>query len=729
MSEIRTEGKGNVPEQVLPVMPNRLDRAALTELEKALGGASRVAWLVDETLRPEPAIMQYLAESRAAGILCCVERQGRDYVVNQVKQMLASGRHVVLLPGKPAQVPAALSDVNAHLLTLPDGSGLPALPVHFACYGKAETGLTLAASPYERGELRFMPIVRAGGSVGVTVQAAWQEAAADAIAHHPLTDRASLAHALLQTLLSHPHARLIDGVDDSSMSYRELLACAIMFSQEVKRHTAHKRMGVILPPGKLAVIANLACWLCGVVPVNIDYTATEADFRRVTEKTGLTRFITEARFVSLRNTFKFPPPRDLIYIENVLREMGSARMKFNRLALGFFSAARITEYLKLPAPAPEEEATLLFTGGACGTPKVVSLTHRMLLSETLQCATRWQPKPGESVFSVLPYANSYGLVAGLLLPLLCGCDIVTYPSTDTPKRHCTLLQHYGVKLAALPPEMLRALFHVAKPETFASLRLCLSVGDHLTADLQYRARNDFNLPLWECYGLAETCSFVTCSQPSVTAAPGQVSLPASKPGTVGVPLPGIAVRITDPNRSDLVHTPDKAGLLWLKGASVLSQYLGDEQATTRNIHGGWFCTGDIAMMDADGLLTLCGRKTRFSKIGGEMVPHEKLEQVLLKVLKANPAATQRQLAVVAVPDRTQGERLILLSTLHQRIYPNDLLSIRYGIMNEGYPSLWSPEQILPVKSIPVLPDGRLNYPLCFAGVCKALGISDVAEHL
>ncbi len=723
MSEIRTEGQGNVPGQAVLVMPNRVDMATLPELEKALGGAAHVAWLVEASCRPAADIMQHLAQTRAAGILCALDQQGREAVCAQVKNWLSSGRHVVLLPGQPAQVPGALSDVPARLLSFADGSGLPALPVHIARLKHEGPELLTAAAAYDAAVIRFMPIVRASGALGVTVQSAWQEAAAEAYRRHPALEKASLAHALVDSLLRHPNARLIDGVDDSSMSFRELLVCAVMFSNEVKKYNGHKRLGIILPPGKLGVIANIACWISGIVPVNIDYNAEEKDFRRVTEAAGLTRFITEERFVSLRNNFKWPPHRDLIFIERVLREMGSARMKFNRTLLRFFSAARVTAHLHLPEPAPDEEATLLFTGGACGTPKAAPITHRMLLADTLQCLCRWQPKSGESLLSVLPFANSYGLTAGLLLPLLSGCDMVTYPATDTPKRLCTLLQHYSVKLAALPPVLIRALFKVAKPETFASLRLFFSVGEKLTADLRGRALNDFRLTLREAYGLAETSPFVSCELPAAGAEPGQLSLPASKPGTTGLPLPGIAVRITDPYRSDLVHAPNNAGLVWLKGASVLGGYLGDEQATMRRIHGSWFCTDDIGFVDADGLLTILGRKTRFSKIGGEMVPHETLEQVLLKVLKANPAVSKRQIAIVAVPDRTQGERLVLLSTLHKMVHPNDLIAIRYGIMNEGYPSLWCPERILPVANIPVLADGRLNYPLCHAGVCKALNIT------
>lgn len=721
MSELRTEGQGNVPEHPIPVLPNRVDLDVLKELEAALGGTARVAWLVEDSLRPSADILQYLQQKRAVGILCSVDRQGREVITERVRAMLAQGRHVVLLPGLPAQVPGSLSDMPARLLTLLDGSNLPALPV-YAGLRQDETAPSAAAELNNARILRLMPQVRPSASLGVTVQSAWMEAAAETMAHHPLLQEASLAHALVRALLAHPNARLIDGVDDSSLTARDLLALAHMAAGAIRKHTSHKRLGIILPPGKLCTIANLACWMCGIVPVNIDYQAEAADFRRVTEAAGLTRFITEERFVSKQNTFSWPLRRDLIFLEQELRELGSGRLKLLQFLLRVCPEARILAHLNLPAPAPDDEATLLFTGGVTGTPKAAPLTHRMLLANTLQSMLRLRPAAQEAVLSVLPLSQGYGLTQGLLMPLLSGCDMVTYPSLDAPKRLCTLMRQYSVKLAVLPPALIRSLFRVADKTTFASLRLLVSVGERLSADVASRARNDFSFPLYEAYGLTEASSMVALNLPTPAAEPGHAAMPAGKPGTAGAPLPGVAVRITDPYRSDLVLPPDTPGLLWLKGANVLRSYLDDEEATMSRVHGGWFCTGDIARMDADGMLTIGGRKTRFSKIGGELVPHETLEQVLLKVLKANPADPKRKLAVVGVPDRTQGERLILLSTLHRTMHPNDIIAIRYGIMNEGYPSLWCPERIVPVNAIPVLPDGRLNYPLCYAGACKAAGV-------
>lgn len=722
MSDIRTEGQGNVPEHPMLVLPNRVDMTVLTELEKALGGPGRVAWMVEESLLPASDIMQHLRQTRAAGLLCSADRQGREAVAERVRGMLAQGRHVVLLTGQPAQSPAAVTDVPARLLSLFDGTGLPALPVYVGMLRKEGTSLTVPAAPYDTLVMRLLPVVRASASMGVTVLTAWMEAAADTMMRHPRLEKASLPQVLVRALLAHPNARLIDGVDDSSVTFRELLAVALMLVGVLKTTSSHKRIGVILPPGKLCTVANLACWLSGMVPVNIDYQADAAAFRRCTEAAGLTRFITEERFVAKQNTFSWPPPRDLIFIDRELREMGPGRIRFNAFLLRVFPVARVLSYLDLPTPSPEDEASLFFTGGVTGTPKAAPLTHRMLLANALQTLQCMQAEAGEALLSVLPLCRAHGLTQGLLLPLLAGCDMVTYPSLNAPKRLGALLRRYSVKLAALPPALIRSLFKTAEKDSFASLRLLLSVGEKLPTDVAVRAAKEFNLALYETYGLTEAAPLTAMNLPTPSVPAGQVVLPANRPGSVGMPLPGVAVRITDPYRSDLVLPPDSPGLLWLKGPSLLQAYLDDEAATMSRVHGGWFCTGDIARLNADGMLNIAGRKTRFSKIGGEMVPHETLEQVLLKVLKADPTLPKRQLAVVGVPDRTQGERLILLSTLHRIMHPNDLIAIRYGIMNEGYPSLWCPESIVPVKSIPVLPDGRLNYPLCFEGACRAAGL-------
>lgn len=714
MSEMRTEGQGNVPQQPVLVIPNRLDFNTMQELERILGGASRVAWLVESSLRPTAEVMNHLAKTRAAGILCSLDTQSREIIAEQVHDRLAQGRHVVLLPGPTLQLPASVSGVPGRLLSLFDDTTLPALPVYIGGQNNTLANALAAPEGAEVTEIRIMPVQRAGAGLGTRVFAAWLEAAADSFAKHPQLQQNTLPALLLRSLSAHPNARLTDGVDDSALTYRELLALAIMFMKVLRRHTHHRRIGVLLPPGKSCAIANVACLLCGIVPVNFNYRLGHKEFSAQVAAAGVTRFITEERFVHKEHRFTWPRSRDLIFVDRELTELGANRLRMWCHLLRLCSRARIAKMAQPAAPAPDDEALLLFTAGAGGAAEAVSLTHRMLLANVLQLQSRLAVEADDCVLSALPAFHAHGYVLGLLLPLLYGQNIVTYPTPDAGKRLCTLMRRYAIRLFCTTPKHLRKILEPAEEGTFSSVRLCLTAGEKLPADLAKDARLRYNLTVCDTYALTETTGAVSVNLPTPAAAE-VTALPGGSPGSVGAVLCGTAIRITDPYRSEQALPPSTPGLLWVRGSAVMREYPNNGQLSAERRHGAWFCTGDIARMDADGMLTIGGRKNRFSRINGEMVPHDMLEHVLGKVLKLDAAAMQRHaVCIVSLPDRSAGERLYLLSSVHRTTHPHDLLTMRYGIMNEGYPAAWTPEQILPVTKIPLLPDGRLDSPACYA---------------
>ncbi len=714
MSNIQTEGQGNVPEQPVLVLPNRLNAAAMQTLETALGGASRVAWLVEDSLRPSAEIMNYLARTRAAGILCSIDRQSREMIAENIHDKLAAGRHVVLLAGEPAALPASVSGVPGRLLSFFDNTTLQALPVYVGGYNNSLTGTFADIDTAEQTDMRFMPVQRAGAGLGTRVLAAWMEAAADQLSKHPILQQESLSQALLRTLTDTPNTRMVDGVDDSTLTRRELLALALMFVKVLRKHTQHKRIGVLLPPGKSSFITNVACVLAGIVPVNFNYDLKEQEFRAQVAAAGITRFITEERFVQKQNRFAWPRSRDLIFVDRELTQLGANRMRLWCRLLHFCSRNRIAKMAGIATPAPDDEAFLLFTSGTGGKMLPVPLTHRMLLAQLAQLQSRTAVEATDSVLSALPASHPLGLTVGLLLPLLYGQEVVTYPTPTAAKRLCTLLRQYSIRIMATTPPLLRRLFDHAEKDSFAALKLCITTGEKLPADMVRDARQRFNLNICDGYGLVETAGLCTLNLPTPSANDAP-ALPGGKPGAVGAPFCGTAIRITDPNRVEQVLPPNTPGLLWVRGAAVMKEYDGYDTDTAERRHGSWFCTGDIARMDADGMLTIGGRRTRFSRINGDMVPHDMLEQLLCKVLKVDAGYLKEHphpICVVSLPDRTHGERLVLLSTLHQTSHPQVLLTLRYGIMNEGYPAAWTPELIIPVKEIPLLSNGRLNVPAC-----------------
>lgn len=170
-------------------------------------------------------------------------------------------------------------------------------------------------------------------------------------------------------------------------------------------------------------------------------------------------------------------------------------------------------------------------------------------------------------------------------------------------------------------------------------------------------------------------------------------------------MPGMTARIIDPDtRADLPLT--STGLLLLRGANVFGGYLDDAAKTAAAFHDGWFVTGDLGRFDDDGFLYIEGRLSRFSKIGGEMVPHGTVEQAIERVMGWEHGETPT-VFVSGVPDVAKGEALVLLTT--QEVSLEDL---RSRLAASGVPNLWVPKIIQRVEKIPMLGTGKTDLKAC-----------------
>lgn len=721
MGNIITEGQGNVPGNPVMIVPNRTDLNVVQALENTLG-AGAICWLIEAGNRPDAEVMSYLNKPGTRGMMCSVARMNKEQLTNQIRQALEHGLHVVLLSGRPSQQPAGIGDVPAEILTMLDDTPLPAMPLYVGMYNNNATAAITHTAPYDILHIQFMPLLKAGASLGTRILSSWTEAAAMQFARHPLLQKASLPHTLLRSLLKNRNALIIDGVDDTQLSYGRMLLLALILCHRIRKQTNNSRLGIILPPGKLATIANVACLLAGVTPVNINYNANAATFRNQSERAGLTRFITEQRFVLKQQQFAWPRQRDILFIDRELSNLSQTRLTLMRTILQVMPPDQIAKWLRLPDVAPEDDAGILFSNSVGSIAKGVAHSHSMLMAGVLQLQSRLQFAPRERILCTAPLYTPIGLVAGLLLPLICGCDMVTYPSPQAAKRICRLAHNYGVAMGCFTPAQVQRLLRHASPATFASTRYLLVSDEKLPQELARRAQVDLKLNLLETYTLSEAAGVVSLCLPAPAPAPGtQHSIPGGKPGTVGAPLPGVAVRITDTAKDDVVLPPSSLGCVWLQGPTVTGGYLANKPDAAHCMRGKWFRTDDVGMLDADGMLTICGRRERFSKVDGKMVSHVMVEDALRSVLKTNPADERRPLAIVGVPGPT-GDRLIMLSTLHKVVNAHDALTVRYALTNAHYPSFWAPEKIIAVPAIPTLPNGKLDYNRCYLGVCQTLGI-------
>ncbi len=720
MPPIRTEGKEHVPARPAFLVPNRIPNLeVLQELESMLGGAQRVAWLVEETCMPTGEVMEYLRQSRAAGIMGSMARQSGIMLAEQLHDMMGSGRHVVLLTGpRDSEDGATLSDVPGRLLSHMDGCSLETVPVYVGMFNEGLENSVTTQQPCHEVRMRVMPPIRGKGAQSARVLEAWMECSADMFAELPLPEDCSLARMLVTAMQSHAEAKIIDGIDDSELTFRQLLAISLMLARHLRRTITHKRLGVILPPGKRAAIANLACLFAGIAPVNINYTAAPEIVREMMLQAHVTRFITEARFVSLQSKFQWPPTRDLIYIDDTLEALGNGRLRVWRTMLRYLHTDRLLRFLKLPARKPHDEVALIFSGSTSGAPRAIVLTHRMALANLMGLQSRMQLREGQHILSTAPLYCSAGLLPGLLMPLLYGYNMVTYPSaSDAGGRLRELILRHGVKSLVATPDVARALIADGQDCPLLNLKYLVAAGGPVPPALARAVKERLQTTLLGSYALSEAGSLVSLSQnntPTATASVRQTA-PYLRQEGIGEPMPGIAVSISDPRRPSHLLPINTPGLVWVRGAALTHSYQDNEEATITNIRNGWLRTGDLGMVDADGKLHIFGTRERYAVVRGEFIPHTALENLLLEGFgETDPAAKERKIAIVSLSDRDARDHLIMLTTLPADKLPPDIAVLSYGIRNEGYSENWCPRIILHVPAIPALPNGRLDYAGCCA---------------
>ncbi len=750
MSYPTIEGKDNLPDHPAFICINRADRRIVQALEQTL---EHVAWLLDATCMPEEDVCRHIFSKPSAGFRGDMSSMKRDAVDARVRALMQQGRHVVFITSRPSQARGSLCDLTPPILAHLAETSLPLLPIYAAYHQPQPEGALEAAEDEEEAQLclRILPELRPG--LGARLRSVWMEAAADHLAAHPLLQQPQLPQQLLQSLLRHREVEFIDGVDDSRLSYGELLLHSLLLARSLREQVNGKRLGIILPPGKRAAIANLACLLGGFSVININYELGAAEAERQMGMAGVNRFITEERFRMKLSDFHWPSERDLLNIDQELQKtvglckplkyLLDRRLK-DKLLLRALQTLRC---LPLPSPGPEEEATILFTCGVEQAPRAVAVSHRMLMASLLQLHSRLSMEPGQRVLSALPLHEGAGFIQGLLLPLLFGYGITSYPNADAGIRLATLITENGVRLLPANPRMLHHLLgsfegrnrkrlkatapQLAQaqkegrlPELFAPLRYIIVCGGALSAPLEQKAQNLLGVQLLSAYSLAEAAPMASLNLPftegGVTDAAGlhAPAIPSCGPGSTGAPLPGVAVRITDLSREGKCLLPGQPGLIWLKGANLARHYLGDEDPLQVN---QWYATGDVGYLDDEGMLVICGRRMRFSTVSGVLVPHERLEAILNVIFHIPPEAG-RKIAIVSVPDPRDGELLILLSAIHKDSADYRYTPMSYDIRNMGYSPLWTPRKLIPMNYIPTLPDGRLDYVYCQRAVCRMLGI-------
>ncbi len=519
----------------------------------------------------------------------------------------------------------------------------------------------------------------------------------------PSLDR-HLAELCILGLKKRPFATaVVDGLDHSLLTRSKLLGAAAALSRYLRKEFPGERIAIVLPASKGSMLANLAVTLADKVPVNLNFTIGRAANESCCRRANLRVAISATQF--MERLKGFPWPERVLKLDELMPRM--KRQIILWWIMSILVPARLLWWLlQIPKAGGHIEALLLFTSGSTGDPKGVVMSHRNIVGNVSQFRQLLDAKKEDAILASLPFFHTFGSTVTLWYPLIEGVPIVTYPNPLEATKNAALIERHKLTLLLATPTFLRGYLRKVDPDKLRSLRLVITGAEKLPLDLAKNFEERFNQRVFEGYGLTETSPVVSVNLPEPRPTKqGEQVQPSSRLGSVGKMAPGIAAEIREPetNRKLSLH---ESGMLWLRGVNIFEGYLRDPERTADVLQDGWLKTGDLGRFDEDGFLYIEGRLSRFSKIGGEMVPHEVIEHKIVDLLDLS-GKDERMVAIVGVQDKAKGEALVLLSAVDV-----DLAQLRKKLHDAGVPNLWIPKHVQRVGAIPVLASGKLDLKRC-----------------
>ncbi len=501
---------------------------------------------------------------------------------------------------------------------------------------------------------------------------------------------------------------LIDSVG-VSLTSRRLLTGVLLFTRRIKRLVPEPTVGILLPASSAAAIANLAGLLAGKRVVNLNYTASPEALGAAIEKAGIRNLITADRFLSrlegrgidLSAAFEGVT---LHPMESMRAGIGKVEALFTLVVASLLPASVLRGIYGSPA-APSDTAAILFSSGSEGTPKGIELTHRNIMANLRQIADVLNTESDDVILGNLPPFHAFGLTVTTFLPLVEGIPVVCHPDPTDAVGSAKAIARYRATVLCSTATFLRLYTKNRKvhPIMLESLRVVVAGAERLAPDVREAFMLKFGKPIYEGYGATETTPVASVNVPDALETTTWKIQSGSRPGTVGLPLPGTSFRVVDPQTLEALPAGED-GLILIGGVQVMKGYLEDPERTAAavvELDGmRWYKTGDKGHLDADGFLTIVDRYSRFAKLGGEMVSLGAVEEQVRRVL----ARPELELAAVNLPDEKKGERIVLL--VAEEIDPDGL---RRTLLEAGANPLSIPSEVLRVESIPKLGSGKTDF--------------------
>ncbi len=623
-------------------------------------------------------LLEFIATARKAldeGYLVCIFAEGEITRTGMLNRFKGGFEHIVRGTDHPI-IPVYIGGAWGSALSYAHGKLLSRFP---------------SLIPY-RVTVLFGAPVAAGSTPHDVRRAVMELSAAWFEARKPR--RRPLGELFAEAARENWHRPALADTGGRELTYGKALTGVVALAAKLKPITAGQEMvGVCLPPTVGGALVNIALTLNGTVPVNLNYTASADGIRSALAQCAITTTITSRVFLEKLGTL--PELPGALYVEDLLAGLTDGDKRRAFLTARFFPLRTFARPAGFDA---DRLATVIFSSGSTGEPKGVMLSHHNILSNLEALRMVFRATRRDNICSALPFFHSLGFTGTLWLPLLSGFSAVYHTNPLDGETIAKTVRERQSTLLIATPTFLMAYLRRAQREDFSTLRLVITGAEKLKPKLADAFQEKFGIRPMEGYGATELSPVISLSLPDVEV--NGVRQVASREGSVGLPVPGVVVKIVNPDT--FAALPEgETGLILVKGPNVMLGYLHKPEKTAEVVKDGWYVTGDIGRLDTYGFLHITDRLARFSKIAGEMVPHGAVEDALHARLGMTGVV-----AVTGIPDEKRGERLVVVfareagdaETLHRLLAESDL------------PNLWKPgrECYVAVDALPVLGTGKLD---------------------
>ena len=482
-----------------------------------------------------------------------------------------------------------------------------------------------------------------------------------------------------------------------SLLMRTLILRRLLRREVLSPEETH--VGLLLPPTAAGVLANCALTLDLRVAVNLNYTVSSDVMNSCIALAGIKHVLTSRKVMEKMN---FELDAEVVYLEDLREKLRLSDKLVSACQSYLVPTATLARSLGADRVLTADVLTVLFTSGSTGTPKGVMLTNANIISQVEAIDHAIRLTSDDVILGILPFFHSMGYTVTLWTAMCLDVKGVYHFNPLDPKQVGKLAGRHGATILLSTPTFLRSYLRRCDKEQFEALDVVVTGAEKLPQSLADAFQEKFGVRPVEGYGTTELSPLVSVNIPPSRS--GDHDEVDRKEGTVGRPVLGVRAKAVDLDTGEDLPA-GQSGMLQVAGSNVMKGYMGRDDLTADVIKDGWYVTGDVGFVDEDGFITITGRESRFSKIGGEMVPHIKIEDELNGLVEPDEEGGIK-LVVTAVPDPKKGERLIVLHTKIDK----SVDELRKGLSEAGLPNIFIPSSVsfLEVEELPILGTGKLD---------------------